>query len=237
MWSYYGSKSKIVHLYPKPKFDRIIEPFAGTARYSLLYWDHDVILVDKYEVIVKIWRWLQKCSPKDILSLPVLKLGDRITRDMFDCDEQLWFMGFIIGTAGSSPRKQVTEWGEIEIPRTVKRIASQLYRIKHWNIIHGSYECLKNMESTWYIDPPYQHGGEGYVEGNKNLDFQSLAEWCKERKGQSIVCENTKSDWLPFKPMKMIPGAANTFTTEAIWSNLPTDYDVEQLSLFKKGEY
>ena len=32
MFSYYGSKSKIVHLYPTPKFDKIIEPFAGIWR-------------------------------------------------------------------------------------------------------------------------------------------------------------------------------------------------------------
>ena len=232
MWSYYGSKSKLVHLYPKPRYPKIIESFAGTARYGLLYWDHDVTIVDKYEVVVKIWRWLQKCSPKDILSLPVLKKGDRISREQFDCDEQFLLMQFMVARAGSGGRLKVTEFGEKEMGRYRKRISSQLYKIKYWSIVHGSYECLADMEATWFIDPPYQHGGEGYAEGNKNLDFHSLAEWCKSRKGQAIVCENTKADWLPFKPMRMINGAANTFTTEAIWSNLPTDYDVEQLNLF-----
>jgi hypothetical protein len=56
MWSYYGAKTNIVQYYPKPKYDRIIEPFAGTARYSLRYFDHDIFLVDKYEVVVKIWQ-------------------------------------------------------------------------------------------------------------------------------------------------------------------------------------
>jgi site-specific DNA-adenine methylase len=36
MFSYYGSKSKIVKYYPCPAHDKIIEPFAGSARYSLL---------------------------------------------------------------------------------------------------------------------------------------------------------------------------------------------------------
>jgi site-specific DNA-adenine methylase len=35
MWSYYGGKSKIVQYYPDPKYDTIIEPFAGSAQYSL----------------------------------------------------------------------------------------------------------------------------------------------------------------------------------------------------------
>lgn len=63
MWSYYGSKSKVVHLYPRPEYGKIIEPFAGSARYSLRYFDRDVLLVDKYEVVVRIWKWLQHCSP------------------------------------------------------------------------------------------------------------------------------------------------------------------------------
>ncbi len=54
MFSYYGSKSKVVDLYPSPKFGKIIEPFAGSARYSLKYFDRDVLLVDKWEVIIKI---------------------------------------------------------------------------------------------------------------------------------------------------------------------------------------
>jgi site-specific DNA-adenine methylase len=238
MWSYYGSKSKIAHLYPKPKFDKIIEPFAGSARYSLLHWDHDITLVDKYEVIVRIWRWLQQCSPQDILSLPSFKEGDRISREMFDCEEQFWLMGFMVNEGVGTPKTKVSWMAAKEysfgngIEMDKRKIASQLYKIKKWNIVHSSYECLGNIEATWYIDPPYQYGGHSYKESNKKLDFHSLAEWCQERKGQVIVCENTKADWLPFRPIRMISGTRNTNTTEAIWSNLPTDYDVEQLNIF-----
>jgi site-specific DNA-adenine methylase len=66
MFSYYGSKSKIVHLYPTPKFDKIIEPFAGSARYSLRFWQKDILLVDKYPVIVDVWNYLKNASEKDI---------------------------------------------------------------------------------------------------------------------------------------------------------------------------
>jgi len=75
MWSYYGSKSKVVDLYPTPKFDKIIEPFAGSARYSLKWFDRDILLVDKYDVVVNLWRWLQQCSENDILKLPELERG------------------------------------------------------------------------------------------------------------------------------------------------------------------
>jgi hypothetical protein len=57
-----------------------------------------------------------------------------------------------------------------------------------------------------------------------------LAEWCKERNGQAIVCENTKATWLPFKPMKEMQGTMFK-TTEAIWSNHKTNYDAIQQTL------
>ena len=78
MWSYYGSKSKIINLYPPPKYGNIIEPFAGTARYALKFFDHDVLLVDKYEIVVEIWHYLQQASPNDVLGLPITKRGDEI---------------------------------------------------------------------------------------------------------------------------------------------------------------
>ena len=66
MFSYYGRKSKIVDYYPPPKHKRIIEPFAGSARYSLKYWQNDVLLVDKYDVIIKIWNRLKTCNKNKI---------------------------------------------------------------------------------------------------------------------------------------------------------------------------
>ena len=54
MFSYYGSKSKLVKHYPPPTCNKIIEPLAGSARYALEYFEKDVLLVDAYEVIVEI---------------------------------------------------------------------------------------------------------------------------------------------------------------------------------------
>jgi hypothetical protein len=107
MFSYYGSKSKLVDYYPRPKHDRIIEPFAGSARYSLKYFDREVTLVDKYEVICRIWKWLQLCSRQDILSLPVLGKGEDIRLLNLSDDEKL-FLGMISGVASISPRNKVS---------------------------------------------------------------------------------------------------------------------------------
>jgi len=70
MISYYGSKSKLVNLYKPPTKDLIIEPFAGSARYALKYWEKEVLLVDKYDVIIDMWHWLQQASEKDLIIYP-----------------------------------------------------------------------------------------------------------------------------------------------------------------------
>lgn len=232
MFSYYGSKSKIVHLYPKPKFDKIIEPFAGSARYSLRYFDRDVLLVDKYDVIVDLWKWLQQASTKDITSLPTFNQGDVIKREQFDCDGQFYFVSLCISAGVGQPRYTVTEFGADSYGQCIKRALRYVGKIKHWKFICGDYSDIENQDATWFIDPPYQVGGEHqYKYNSKILEFDKLADWCKSRMGQIIVCENTKADWLPFYPMRFLRGVNATNTTEAIWSNMPHNFQARQPEL------
>jgi len=227
MFSYYGSKSKIVDYYPPPKHKKIIEPFAGSARYSLKYWQNDVLLVDKYPVIVEVWNYLKNASESDILGLPKIEKHQRIS-DFNLSKEEALFMGFCVVSAASTPHDKPTTFEGIPLNRNVlKNTAANLYKIRHWEIKLGSYDELENIEATWFIDPPYQFGGEHYKESSKKLNFDKLGEWCKSRNGQVIVCENTKADWLPFKPMVEMQGAMFK-TTEAIWSNHKTNYDAQQ---------
>lgn len=236
MFSYYGSKTNLVGLYPKPKYDTIIEPFAGAAKYALKYFEKEVLLIDKYPVLIRIWKWLQQCSPNDILKLPrTLKDTDRLDVINFDCDEAKLFMGFIIGCGAERPRIKATFRKTIMRPNHInynlKKVASNLFKIKHWKIIEGDYTMAPNIYATWFIDSPYQHGGHSYVMSNKAIDYSELATWSMERKGQVIVCENTKANWLPFKPMIVQRGSLKT-TTEAIWCNMLTIYNLEQQKLF-----
>jgi 16S rRNA G966 N2-methylase RsmD len=128
------------------------------------------------------------------------------------CDEEKWLIGFCINQGSAYPKKTAKKfncWNKQKI-----YIANNLYKIKHWLIKEGSYEELKNYEATWFIDPPYQFGGKYYK--FKNIDYNKLSHWCKTRKGQVIVCENMKADWLPFKPLKQMYGQKR-LTIEAIW--------------------
>lgn len=213
MFSYYGSKSKIVHLYPKPKYGRIIEPFAGSARYALRYPDNEVTLLEIDPTIAGIWKWLIKDATEgDIRQLPDLERGDdlRDFKQLSDVERDL--LGFCAHSAVAVPGNIVssraasrTRNGRIETSecfRFKKRALLNLPRIRHWKIIQCCYTKYKvNREYTWFIDPPYQS-----VSGSRYrysaIDYESLGRWCKTRRGQVIVCEGRRPDWLPFKPLR-----------------------------------
>ena len=217
MWSYYGTKKRIAKCYPLPEYDTIIEPFAGAAQYSLYgdNWKKNVILLDKYDVVCRVWDYLINTASKErILSLPDMNRGDKVDDLEGLCQEEKWLIGFCINAASAIPKKTAAKfncWNRQKL-----WIADNLYKVKLWKIIHGEYTDLENKEATWFIDPPYQYGGIYYRYNNKKIDYKALAEWCKERKGQVIVCENTKADWLDFKPLVEMNGQLHK-TMEAIW--------------------
>jgi site-specific DNA-adenine methylase len=230
MFSYYGGKSKIIKYYPIPKYNTIIEPFAGSARYALEFGKgKDIWLNDKYDVVYKIWKYLINSNPEQINNLPNIKKGDDIRKFNLP-EEERYLLGFSVGNGRASPSYTVTSFGDqTSYPKTdsrwrpnstwtltKNRILKNLDLIKNWKITNLDYLDLPNIEATWYIDAPYQFGGDLYPE-NK-INFQELAEWCKSRKGQIIVCENSKANWLPFKNLKEMSGQKHR-TMESIYTN------------------
>ena len=219
MWSYYGRKTKVIKYYPKPTHDIIIEPFAGTAVYALHEnnWQREVILIDKYEVITEIWEYLQAATPKEILSLPTLVKGEKV--EDFEClsEAEKYLIGFCVNRGNPQPCKTANNYNSWESDK--KRIAENLYKIKHWDIRCGDYDEFGDINAktaTWFIDPPYQEKGYKYKHSCKNIDFGRLADWSKERNGQVIVCENMGANWLDFKTLKSMRGV-NGKNIEAVY--------------------
>lgn len=222
MWPYFGSKAAIIKYYPPPKYPKIIEPFAGSAKYSLKYWDRDILLVDKYDVITRIWQWLQKSDPEEIRNLRQLKLGENVNDFEWSCEEAKWLMGFMLGSTVARPRKTAQKWKTTDRKNYQKnqliKIAKGLYKIKLWDIHQGDYRDIPNQEATWFIDPPYMKMGKEYKHGSKDIDYSELAKWCKSRSGQVIVCEQLEAQWLPFRELTTVNGTKGK-STEVIWSN------------------
>jgi hypothetical protein len=178
-------------------------------------------------VIVKIWHYLQAASEKDIMGLPELTYKQSI-KDFDLSEPERLLMGFLVARGVAHTQYIVQQFSDI--PTAKKQIASQLFKIRHWKIQQGDYANIPNERATWFIDPPYQVGGHQYTMSNKTLNFTELATWSQARNGQVIVCENTQANWMPFLPMTKMTGAYNT-TTEALWTNRPTHYETQQLTL------
>src|SRR5689334_624496 len=132
MFSYYGSKSKIAHLYPEPKHGRIIEPFAGSARYSLLHFENEVELYDVSRFVVDVWRYLIEASEKDVLSLP--NVPSKVHLDNYKqlSDAERYLIGFHLCRGKAKPRK--VGHGQNGWARDKQRIAANLYKIRHWKV-------------------------------------------------------------------------------------------------------
>jgi hypothetical protein len=80
MFYYYGRKKQIAKHYPSPNFEAIVEPFAGSAAYSLYgdNWKKNIFLVERDERVSDIWKWLvDEATPLAIKNLPDLEVGEK----------------------------------------------------------------------------------------------------------------------------------------------------------------
>lgn len=230
----YGGKWRAAPRYPMPKYDTIIEPFSGGAGYSLRNYEHQVILFDKDPNIYRVWQYLVNVSPEEILGLPNVS-EEQSVDDLTVCEEAKLLIGWWLNYGSSAPRKHPCKdmlygvrsdtskyavfWGV----KARKRIASQLSCIRHWSVLPGDYHSAPDVEATWFIDPPYQRGGEHYRMGSSDIDYELLGEWCRSRQGQVIVCERSGADWLPFQDFLVCKanesGRSRHQIHEALWTN------------------
>ena len=204
---FYGSKWKAAPLYPAPRYRRIVEPFAGSAGYSGLYPDRDIILVERDPIIAELWRWLIKVPEAEVLALP-LEIPTTV-RDLGLAPGPSALIGFWITAASAAPcqtpnsrmrsgRRIHSFWGE-----TIRaRVAAQVSAIRHWTLIEGDFADAPQEAATYFVDPPYAEAGKHYRV--KFMDFERLATMCRMWHGQVIVCENDGATWLPFTPFREV---------------------------------
>lgn len=217
-FSYFGSKVSLAKHYPAPEFDTIIEPFAGSAGYSCLYYERDVRLYDVDATVVGVWKYLIAATERDIMGLPLDPQG-AVLLSQAERD----FIGFWWRRCGSVPSGRPVPWmltGKYESSfwseATRKRIAQQVERINHWKVEQASYETIQNAPATWFIDPPYEAQGGRYK--HCAADYKHLAVWAKELNGQRIVCEDAGASWLPFT---------------ALYENLTVKYKKEKRTIME----
>lgn len=226
--NYYGSKVASAHRYPAPLYPTIIEPFAGGAGYSLRHRTRNVLLGDINPDVVAAWQWLIRATREEVFDLPTIEPGDFIPWRLPHGARCL--IGFSNMLIGARPQERLVPcarrvpssfWGS-EKRENLAYLATE---IKHWSTpILMSYEEWPDTEATWFIDPPYQ-GQVGDPYRHRPIDYSRLAEWCRSRRGQVIVCERPGATWLPFEETHAVRAAPRAGTKgrpksrEAMWLN------------------
>lgn len=219
--SFYGAKWRASKHYPVPRYRTIVEPFAGSAGYSLRYHWHDVVLNDLDRVIYRIWRDLIDADESDIRAIPtdweaVMAMGESGLRDM----ARFWF-----NKGATTPSSQPSSWmrsgkWDTQFWGEHRRalMASQVAGIDHWRVTNLSYRDI-DVEAigaaTWFVDPPYQSAAGRHYR-HDSIDFEALGAWCRSLPGQVIVCEQEGADWLDFKPFKSLKSRRGQ-SQEVVW--------------------
>ena len=239
-FSYFGSKWNGAERYGGPRRGRVIEAFAGSAAYCVR-WDVPLAnLYDLSEDVCAAWDWLINCSADDVRRLPDAIRSDEEFLQLPDGPRQVvaWNVGY--GQATMPGRLKTwylhfTNTGErtsclsscpsrlIWDQRVKARIVRQKPLIKDWTIDQLCYSKIPNIDAHWHVDPPYQ-GKPGRSYKHSEIDYDHLAQWCRERKGTIDVCENEGADWLPFVPLYQFKSCNGlNMSREVVWRNEPVD--------------
>ena len=244
----YGSKWQMAKYIGPPRRDLVVEPFAGSAGYSL-YWNcRNVRLYDIDNDIIDLWIYLINCtvaditklpdwinSPDDVLSLEVRAEQNLIqrwlsfgTRTPIKPDSSLKvYSEFVAHYRDGKP----TQWNSghaasetaMWSPAVKDRIINQKPLIADWEVtLVDDYSEIPNEVAHYHIDPPYQSQMKVYSKEHY-IDYTELAEWCQSRNGSVDVCEQSGADWLPFRPLKRNINLRRNKYTEMIWRNERTE--------------
>lgn len=206
IFSYYGSKSKIAHLYPAPRHDVVIEPFAGSAAYSALHYERQIHINEKDDVTASAWRFLLRPDAMECVErwFPKEVVEGAFINDLFPMDVDVGFVNLIRAEGGQGSfglenrRAVISPWAARDWHQVRDRIEYWIPLIQHWMLTTLDYSEIPNREATWFIDPPYDNAA-GSIYRTGGLNYRKLAKWCMEREGQVMVCENEGASWLPFR--------------------------------------
>lgn len=235
LFKHFGSKWLSSKTMPLPSYDRIEEPFAGGAGYSLRHASRQVVICERDPHVYELWRWLiREATEALIRAIPVgLPEGSDIrTIGMSHGQELLlktWQRTNNIGDCWT-----VSPWGNKPgqwTANTRARVAEEFHAVKHWQVHNDGMDRLASTfhEATWVIDPPYQYN---YQYRQPPIDYKQLAALARDRRGQTVVCEavcpktGAVPSWLPFahfgdRITSRRKAGNNHHSKELIWTDTP----------------
>lgn len=211
MFPYFGRKARHAGKYPAPAFPLVIEPFAGSMAYTAHHRPQMGIGIEADSRVVDLWH--RGVSMGLLGSTLVPPAQGSTTSDLLVKLASYSEHSLTSGDMKVSSR-MLRDWDSV-----VRRMAE----VGSWAADHvlytlGDWKHAPNVEATWFIDPPYQYANRrGYKHGASGVDFAALAEFCKTRRGQVIVCEQQGADWLPFEPLYELGSHRGARSTEVVW--------------------
>lgn len=210
MFYYFGRKGRLASKYPAPEYPLVVEPFAGSAAYTLHHRPRAALLLEKDERVVALWHRLCALGEAGIRSTEPPELG-AFTSDLWHLTAMASKDSLTVSGYTVSPWAMASwELARKVALRNVAYAGGLEYR-------QGDYADAPDVEATWFIDPPYQRVRRGYREGSDSTDYDRLAEWCRSRRGQVIVCEQEGADWLPFVPFTSQQNVQSTGVSREVW--------------------
>lgn len=222
MFYYYGRKKMLAGRYPEPKYDTVIEPFAGSAAYSLhgSRWKKRVILYDRSDIVGAIWPYLLTVGKDRLESLPNPAVGEDLK------DHPAWdglreaerlLIGLHTGVGKPSRRSKINRFSRWKPGK--RYLLENLEKVQggNWEFHGEDYQCCDwNGPATWFIDPPYPKVGEVYPRVGR-LCYRELADWVLSRPGQVIVCGSADDAWLPFRLLGVTKSAGRKKSAEGVY--------------------
>jgi len=233
LFKWFGSKWTASKHYPTPKYESVIEPFAGGAGYSLRHFATKVTIAETDPHISQLWKWIvTEATETDVRAIPLgLPIGTDI-REIGLSDGQALLLKTWQRTNNVGSCWTISSWGNLSgqwTENTRSRVASEIHLVKHWTVVDDGLALMKNHlePATWFVDPPYF---SNYKYRQDLLDYTKLGTTVRNLLGQVIVCEarcpvtNEIPPWLPFVDSHCVVTSrrkANQHhhSKELIWTN------------------
>lgn len=241
LFKWFGSKWQGSRYYPVPHGNKIIEPFAGGAGYSLRYNTAIVKIAETDSHIYELWKWLvENAQTEDVTDIPVeLPVGMDIRILPMEKGQQLllknWQRTNNVGDCWT-----ISPWGNMPGQWTENarsRVSKDIQAVKHWEVSGDGFDLLESdlkddPEITWFIDPPYLYNYR--YRAKSEFDYKRLSAAVAGLAGQVIVCEaicpktNKVPEYLPFEFFRKSVTSRraegnNVHSKEMLYHRLPKD--------------
>lgn len=207
----FGSKWTSARLLPKPTGEVIVEPFAGSAGYSLRHPHLDVVLYESSAHLRTLWKWIiEEASETDVRDIPLGLAPGTDIRTLGLSEGQALLLKNWQRTNNVGDLWKTSVWGHLPgqwTANTRARVSEEIAIVKHWKMSDeedgiSAFDLHKGRKFTFMIDPPYQYNFK-YL--SAAMDYPLLAYLAQGVEGQVLALEGacTKTgkvpDYLPFE--------------------------------------